>query len=99
LAVAVINLHVSCVELYPSLSRCIETVAREEYWNLASQLMKSGQEDEELQQKVELLKGFLESAEFGKLRSQSEKYLIEGKKVKFIIYWKEAEPNYEMKVI
>ncbi|GAH43195.1 unnamed protein product, partial [marine sediment metagenome] len=44
-----------------------------------------GREDKELEERIELLKAFLESADFGRLRSQSEKHLIEGKKVKFVI--------------
>lgn len=94
-----INLCMDCIELYPALSRCIEAVAKEEYWNLANQLMKSGEESQELQQKLKLLEHFLESAELAKLRSESERYLIKGKKVKCIIYWREAEPTYEMEVI
>ena len=60
--------------------------------------MESEQEDEELKGKIELLKAFLESMDFGKLRSESEQYLIQGKKVKFAIYWKEGKPSYEMVV-
>ena len=58
--------------------------------------MEDEQEDKELQQRIELLKAFLESVDFKKLRSQSERYLIQGKTVKFIIYWKENKPSYDM---
>jgi len=85
-----------CVELLPSFSHCIETVAREEFWNLVSKYMGSKQEDKELERKIELLKAFLESMDFEKLRSQSERYLTQGKTVKFIIYWEENIPNYDM---
>jgi hypothetical protein len=37
--------------------------------------------------------------DFKKLRSQSERYLVEGKQVKFVISWKEGKPSYEMVVI
>ena len=84
------------VELLPILSHCIETVAREEFWNLVSKYMGSKQEDKELERKIELLKAFLESMDFEKLRSQSERYLTQGKTVKFIIYWEENIPNYDM---
>jgi hypothetical protein len=87
------------IELFPSLSHCIETTAREEYLNSVNQYMKGGQEDKKLEERIDLLKSFLESMDFKKLRSQSERYLIEGKKVKFVISWKEGEPNYEMVVI
>ena len=85
-----------CVELLPSLSHCIETVAKEEYWSSVNKFMEGEQEDKELQQKIELLKAFLESMDFRKLRSQSEEYLIQGKTVKFVIYWKENKPSYDM---
>ena len=61
--------------------------------------MQIGQEDKELEAKIELLKAFLESMDFKKLRSQSEKHLVEGKTVKFIISWKQDKPSYEMVVI
>jgi hypothetical protein len=89
----------NCVELYPSLSHCIETVAREEYWNSVNRFMESEQENRELRQRIELLKAFLESTDFRKLRSASEKYLVEDREVKFIIYLKENKLYYEMKVI
>ena len=87
------------VELIPSLSHCIETTAREEFWNSVDQYMKGGQEDKKLEKRIELLKSFLESMDFKKLRSQSETCLVEGKQVKFVICWKEGKLNYEMVVI
>jgi len=61
--------------------------------------MESGREDKKLEERIELLKAFLESVDFKKLRSQNERYLLEGKRVKFIIRWKEGKPSYEMVVI
>jgi hypothetical protein len=87
------------IELFPSLSHCIETTAREEFWNSVNQYMKCGQEDKKLEERIELLKSFLESVDFKKLRSQSERYLVEGKQVKFVISRKEGKLNYEMVVI
>ena len=87
-----------CIELFPSLNHCIETTAREAFWNSVNQHMESGHEDKELEGRIELLKAFLESMDFKKLRSQSERYLVEGKKVKFVICWKEGKPSYEMMV-
>ena len=86
------------VELSPSLSHCIETTAKEEFRNSVNQYMENGPEDKNLEEKIELLKAFLESMDFKKLRSQSERYLVEGKRVKFIICWKEGKPSYEMLV-
>ena len=87
------------IELLPSLSHCIETTARDEFWNTVNQYMESGQENKKLEQKIELLRAFLESMDFKKPRSQSERYLVEGKRVKFVISWKESKPSYEMVVI
>jgi hypothetical protein len=84
------------IELFPSLSHCIETTAREEFWNSLNQYMKSEQKDKKLADRIELLKAFLESADFKKLRSQSERHLIQGKQVKFVIHWKKGKPSYEM---
>ncbi len=86
----------NCIELIPNLSHCIETTAKEEYWGLVNRYMESGQENKELEQRIELLKSFLESMDFKKLRRESESYLIEGKTVKFIIRWEEDRPDYEV---
>ena len=87
------------IELFPSLSHCIETAAREEFWNSVNQYMEGGQEDKKLEGRIELLKAFLESMDFKKLRSQSERYLVEGKQVKFVISWKANRLDCQMTVI
>jgi len=89
----------ACIELFPSLSHCIETAAREEFWNSVNRYMEGKQENKELEKRIELLKAFLESMDFKKLRRESERHLIEGKMVKFIICWKEGKPSYEMVII
>jgi hypothetical protein len=86
------------IELFPSLSHCIETTARDEFWNSANQYMEGGQKDKKLEEKIELLKAFLESADFKRLRSGSERHLVQGRKVRFVIGWKEGKPSYEMVV-
>lgn len=88
-----------CIELFPSLNHCIETTAREAFWNSVNQYMECGHEDKELEGRIELLKAFLESMDFKKLRSQSERYLIEGQKVKFVICRKEDGLNCQMMVV
>jgi hypothetical protein len=87
-----------CIELFPSLSHCIETAARKEFWDTVNEYMQGKQEDKELEAKIELLKAFLESMDFKKLRSQSERHLLEGKMVKFVICWKEGKLSYEMAI-
>ena len=85
------------VELIPDLSHCIETVARREHTAVSRQLLKSGEENKELEEKLEILTLFLETADFKKLRAESEKMLIEGKKVKFVVY-RDKDVKYEIKV-
>jgi len=94
-----LTMNMDCVELFPSLSHCIETTAKEEFWNSVNQYMESGREDKKLEEKIELLKAFLESTDFKKLRSQSERYLVEGKKVKFVIRRKEDRLDCQMMLI
>lgn len=83
------------IELFPSLSHCIETTAKQEFWKSVDEYMEK-QGDKELEGKIELLKAFVESMDFRKLRRESEKYLIEGQEVRFIIRWKGNRPQYEM---
>jgi len=87
------------IELFPSLSQCIETTASKEFWNSVNQYMEGGQKDSKLEDRIKLLKAFLESMDFRKLRNQSERYLVEGKRVKFVISWENGNISYEMVVI
>jgi hypothetical protein len=71
------------VKLGPTLKSCIETTAKREYWKRVHQYLKRRAEDKALEERIELLRGFLETANFPELRSQSEKHLIDGKRVTF----------------
>ena len=93
----VVNKKTTYVELEPELDACVETQAKREYNQTASQLLKKG-ENKELAEKLELLKLFLESADFNRLRSESEKHLVAGKKVTFILHLEEGKLKYEMKI-
>ncbi len=75
----------------------METQAKRQYNQIAGQFLLKG-EDKELMEKLEILRLFLESADFNKLRRESEKYLVEGKKVKFTVRREAGQPRYEMKV-
>jgi hypothetical protein len=86
------------IELEPTLSSCIETLAKREYEKVLTTILRTGTRDRELSEKLETLRLFLESADFGDLRSQYEKYLEEGKKVQFSIYSKKGEINYKLTV-
>jgi len=74
------------VELIPDLSHCIEAVARREHTAVSRQLLASTQRKTELEEKLGVLKLFLETGDFKKLRAESERMLIAGKKVRFIVY-------------
>ena len=84
------------IELVPDLSHCIETVAKREYENLVRSYFQAGKGDSEFEEKVELLHTFLESADFKKLRRESERYLLKGQNIKFILYRQEGETKYRL---
>ena len=76
----------------------METKAKREYNNTLSELLKKG-EQEGLAEKFELLRLFLESTDFSQMRNEYEKHLIEGKRVRFILYLVAGKPKYEIKII
>jgi len=84
--------------LEPELEACVETQVKREYNQTLSALLEKG-EEEKLTEKLEILRLFLESADFSQLRSESEKHLIAGRKVKFILYLVNGKPQYEMGII
>ena len=84
------------IELEPDLSSCIENLAEREYKQALNTLLKTGTEDAELSERLEMLRLFLELTDFGALRSRYEKYLEEGKKVKFMIYSRKGKVNYKL---
>jgi len=84
------------IELVPTPSQCIETAAKREYWRSVDKYLKAKTEDKDLEERIELLKSFLETADFTALRSRSEKYIIEGKKVTFTVFIKDGKPCHRM---
>lgn len=86
------------IELVPDLSSCIETVARKEYQKTINQLLITGAEDKELQHKAEALRLFLMTADFKKLRCESEEQLLQGRQVKFLVFLEADVPKYEMQI-
>lgn len=85
-----------CIELKPDLSGCIETLSKKEYERTLSLLLKEGYANEALGERLEVLRLFLQSTDFGHLRSQYEGYLREGKKVTFLIYPEEGKVSYKL---
>ena len=86
------------IELVPDLTYCIETVAKREHADVLKQLLAPGQANSELQEKLEILRLFLETADFKQLRSESEKQLIEGRTVRFVVHLENGVPEYEMHI-
>ena len=84
------------IELKPNLSNCIETLSKKEYKQTLNLLLKEGGLDEGLLKRLEVLRLFLESADFGYLRSQYEGHLTEGRKVTFLIYPEEGKTSYKL---
>jgi hypothetical protein len=85
------------VELHPDLSRCIETVARDEYQR-GLRVLLAGQGGEQLAERTELLRLFLETADFSDLRRRSETHLLEGRKVALTIYMDEGALRCDLEV-
>jgi hypothetical protein len=86
------------IDLVPTLSQCIETVAKKDYDETVRQLLASGEHNRKLLEIVGLLKNFLETADFKKLRAESERHLVEGRYVKFVVYAEGGVSKYEMRI-
>jgi hypothetical protein len=83
------------VELLPDLSHCIETVAKKEYEDTVRRFLAGGG-DVLLEERLSLLRDFLEEADFRELRRQSEEYLLQGRRVKFVLYREAGELRYKL---
>ena len=86
------------IELVPTLSQCIETVAKKEYDENVRQLLASGEHNRKLLEIAGLLKNFLETVDFKKLRAESERHLVEWRHVKFVVYAEGRAPKYDMQI-
>jgi len=86
------------IELFPDLSHCIETVAKKEHANILKQLLTPGKVNNELEEKLEILRIFIGTADFKKLRSQYEKQLMECREVRFVVYLEDGASKYEMQI-
>ena len=86
------------IVLTPTVSHCIEAVAKREYWKNVNNYLKKRKEDKRLEGKIELLRSFIETADFANLRGQSEEHILHGKQVTFIISIKNKKLLSEMTV-
>jgi len=87
------------IVLIPTLGHCIETTAKMEFNRLTGIYLDLGKEDADIEAKLELLRDFLETADFRSLRQESSFYLIVGETVKFIITDKDDTLTFRMEVI
>jgi len=85
------------IELEPELSACIETKARQEYQKTLSELLKAD-ENGELRERLELLRLFLETTDFKRLREDYEKYLVSGRQVRLTLRPKKNKPGYKIEL-
>jgi hypothetical protein len=86
------------IELVPTLEHCIETTARRELARSRDEYLESGGTDAEIEQRIDVLTQFLGTADLRRLRSESEKHLIDGRPVIFILSLEEGRPMHEMRV-
>lgn len=83
--------------LIPTLDACVETQAKQMYNRTLRELVRNP-DDKLSQERLETVKLFLQTADFPGLRKESEKYLVEEKKVIFTVWQENGKARWEMKV-
>jgi hypothetical protein len=86
------------IELVPNISNCIHAVTKKEYDDILRLLLSGKISNKKLRKKFELLTILLKEIDFKQLRRESERYLAEGKKVKFVFCLESGVLKYEMRV-
>ena len=86
------------IEFKPSLSECIETLAKRVYEESLRNCLESTEISKELQGRIKLLRLFLESADFSQLRAECERWLSKGRGVKLILSLMNGKPQIKMVV-
>jgi len=86
------------IELVPDLTHCIETVAKREHAAVLKQLLTPGKGNKELEEKLEILRIFLERVDFKQLRAESERQIMKGRRVKFVVYLDNRVLKHEMHI-
>ncbi|MDY6932397.1 MAG: hypothetical protein SVJ22_10845 [Halobacteriota archaeon] len=70
----------STIKVEPTESRCVETVAKKMYWSLVDEYLGLGEDDTEKEEKIELLRRFLEESDVGFYRSKTDEIMRGGDK-------------------
>jgi hypothetical protein len=86
------------IVLEPDLAHCIEAVARKEHERLLRLLLGSEGEDPKAADELELLRLFLESADFGFLRARCDDPLVAGKHVRVRLRWAGRVPEWSVEM-
>ncbi|MCK5213619.1 MAG: hypothetical protein KAQ74_06785 [Dehalococcoidia bacterium] len=87
------------IRLRPSAESCIETTARHRFRDLTQSALRGDNLDDATMQEIDLLRRFLESADFPGLRTASESALREGRDVTFQIFETGGEVTCRMDVV
>jgi predicted Fe-Mo cluster-binding NifX family protein len=78
--------------------KCVQCLAEQELNVCLRGLLMEEQPDLELEEKYEMLVAFLQSPELVRMRAESEKHLLEGKRVFLKISTANGVPKYELEV-
>lgn len=78
--------------------KCIRCLAEEELNNCLLELLREDRNDNELQQRFDLLVSFLNSSESERLRNEAEEYLAQGKQVTLKINFQSGKPEYRLMI-
>jgi hypothetical protein len=76
------------IVLEPTLSKCVETLAKERYWALVDEYgRRIGKEGvlEDLEYQIETLRQFLEHVNVAEYRRLTEAHLEQGRKVRLVL--------------
>jgi len=86
------------IELVPDLTHCIETLAKREHAAVLKQLLTPEKVNKELEERLEILRLFLERADFQQLRAESERQIMKGRRAKFVVYLDNGVLKHEMHI-
>jgi len=77
---------------------CLKCLAKREYETYLRRFLRNEGGNKELEERYEALVSFLESPELSRLRSESEKYLAQGKRPRIVILLDKSRFKYELKL-
>lgn len=86
------------IELRPTAEECIEPMARRRFRHLTESILHGEKADNRTLHEIELLRRFLETADFALLRAESEKERHSGRRVTFRVFQTHGEVTHRMQV-